>query len=464
LNIPSSRDIVSFMTRLTNSTGAFILVVGDILVYVFSLILTLTVRYGEFPTRALVSTHLQSFSILFLVFFIVSFSAGLYDKQSIFMRGRVQSLLLKVQFINILIGTAFFYIAPVGIAPKANLAIYFVISTLLLFLWRMIMFPVVSSARTQPAILIGNSDDVQDIYDEVNSNTRYGFSFKEKLVPQDSVEETVQAIAMAIERTDATTIVIDLHEPMLESTIPLLYSLVFSGVVIINAEKLYESIFDRIPLSMVEDRWVVESASAALGGSRLYDVVKRAMDIVISAIGLIITSVFYPFVYIAQKIEDKGPLFIVQDRVGMNGKNIKILKFRSMTSNDGGVYGADGKTQLKITRVGRFIRATRIDEFPQFWNVLKGEVSLIGPRPELPSLVKVYEKEIPYYSVRHLIKPGLSGWAQIYHHAHPHHAVAVDDTRDKLSYDLFYVKNRSLNLDIKIVFQTLRAVLSKQGV
>jgi len=452
------------MTRLTNSTGALILVVGDIFVYIFSLILTLTVRYGEFPTRSLVSTHLQSFSILFLLFFIISFSAGLYDKQSIFMRGRIQNLLLKVQLINILVGTAFFYIAPVGIAPKVNLVIYFVISTLLLLLWRIIMFPVVSSGRSQSAILIGNSEDIQDIYDEVNGNNRYGFSFRERLVPQDSVEETVQTIAMAIERTNVTIIVIDLHNPILESTISLLYSLVFSGVVIINAEKLYESIFDRIPLSMVEDRWVVESASNALGGRRVYDILKRLMDIVISVFGLIITSVFYPFVYIAQKIEDKGHLFIVQDRVGMNGKKIKIFKFRSMTADDGGAYGADGKTQLKITRVGRFIRATRIDEFPQFWNVLKGEVSLIGPRPELPSLVKVYEKEIPYYNVRHLIKPGLSGWAQIYHHAHPHHAVAVDDTRDKLSYDLYYVKNRSISLDIKIVLQTLRAILSKQGV
>jgi lipopolysaccharide/colanic/teichoic acid biosynthesis glycosyltransferase len=96
--------------------------------------------------------------------------------------------------------------------------------------------------------------------------------------------------------------------------------------------------------------------------------------------------------------------------------------------------------------------------------VLKGDVSLIGPRPELPSLVAVYEKEIPYYNVRHLIKPGLSGWAQIYHRAHPHHAVAVDDTRDKLSYDLFYVKNRSLGLDTRIVLQTIRALMSKQGV
>ncbi len=452
------------MTRLTNSTGALLLVVGDFLVYIFSLILTLTVRYQTFPTRSLVSTHLQSFGILFLIFFIVSFSAGLYDKQSVFMRGRIQNLLLKAQFINILLGTAFFYIAPVGIAPKANLVIYFVISTALLLLWRLVMFPVVSNARGQSAILVGDSEDIQNIYDEVNGNTRYGLSFKEKLAPQDSVEQTVSAISEAIKRTGATAIVIDLRQPVLESTIPFLYSLVFSGVIIINAEKLYEAIFDRIPLTMVEDRWVVESASVALGGRRIYDIVKRSMDIIISAFGLVITSVFYPFVYVAQKIEDRGSLFISQDRIGVNGKRIRIIKFRSMTADDGGVYGTDGKTQLKITRVGKFIRVTRIDEFPQFWNVLKGDVSLIGPRPELPSLTTVYEKEIPYYNVRHLIKPGLSGWAQIYHRAHPHHAVAVEDTRDKLSYDLFYVKNRSLMLDIRIAFQTLRAMLSKQGV
>jgi len=452
------------MTRVTNSAGALILVIGDLVTYVFSLILMLTVRYGEFPSRTLVSSHLQYFSVLFVLFLIVSFSAGLYDKQSIFMRGRIQSVLWKVQFINILLGTAFFYIFPVGIAPKVNLVIYFIISTLLLLLWRMIMFPVLSSPRSQSAILVGSGSDIDDLYEEVNGNIRYGLSFRERLEPQDSVELTVSAIGDAVKRTGATNIVIDLRHPVLESTIPFLYSLIFSGTIIVNAEKLYEGIFDRIPLSMVEDRWVVESAGVSLGGRHVYDFVKRAMDVVISALGLIVTAVFYPLVYVAQKIEDRGPLFIQQERIGMNGKKIKILKFRSMTGNDGGQYGNGGKTELKVTRVGRFIRATRIDEFPQFWNVLKGDISLIGPRPEFPSLVAVYENEIPYYNVRHLIKPGLSGWAQIYHRAHPHHAVAVDDTRDKLSYDLFYIKNRSLNLDIRIVLQTIRAMLSKQGV
>jgi exopolysaccharide biosynthesis polyprenyl glycosylphosphotransferase len=452
------------MNRLTNSTGAITLIIGDIIAYIFSLILTLAIRYGEFPIRSLFFTHMQSFGILFVLFVIVSFAAGLYDKQSIFMRGRVQNMILRVQFINILLGTAFFYIAPVAIAPKANLAIYFVVSTGMLFLWRMVMFPVLSSSRIQSAILVGEGEDVDDIYEEVSGNTRYGISFHERLNPQNTVEQTVVHIADAVHRTGARMIVIDMRHPILNSTMPFLYSLIFSGSTIVNAEKLYENIFDRIPLSMVEERWVIESTGSSLGGRHVYDFVKRTTDIFISFFGLLCTSIFYPLVYIAQKIEDRGPLFIVQDRVGKNGKHIKILKFRSMTSNDGGQYGSDGKTQLKITKVGKFIRATRIDEFPQFWNVLKGDVSLIGPRPELPSLVAVYEKEIPYYNVRHLIKPGLSGWAQIYHRAHPHHAVAVDDTRDKLSYDLFYVKNRSLGLDTRIVLQTIRALMSKQGV
>jgi exopolysaccharide biosynthesis polyprenyl glycosylphosphotransferase len=452
------------MNHITNSKGASLLVLGDIVVYVFSLILTLTIRYGAFPTRTLFMGHLQSFVFLFAFFLIVSFSAGLYDKQSIFMRGKIPAILLKAQFINVLLGIAFFYLAPVSIAPKANLAIYFVVSTALLVLWRTIMFPVLSTSRAQPAILVGDNDDIDELYQEVNGNTRYGLFFKERLAPQASVEETVSVISAAIKRSGATSVVIDLRNPLLESTTPYLYSLVFSGIVIVDAEKLCESIFDRIPLSMVEDRWVVESASAAVGSRRAYDLLKRAMDVIIAVIGLVLTSPFYLLVYVAQKIEDRGSLFIIQDRIGINGKRIKIVKFRSMTSDDGGNYGAGGTTSLKITRVGKIIRLTRIDEFPQFWNVLKGDVSLIGPRPELPSLVAIYEKEIPYYGVRHLIKPGLSGWAQIYHQAHPHHAVAVDDTRDKLSYDLFYIKNRSLSLDIRIVFQTLRAVLSRQGV
>jgi lipopolysaccharide/colanic/teichoic acid biosynthesis glycosyltransferase len=116
-----------------------------------------------------------------------------------------------------------------------------------------------------------------------------------------------------------------------------------------------------------------------------------------------------------------------------------------------------------ITRVGKFLRTTRIDELPQLWNVFRGDLSLIGPRPELPELVKLYEKEIPYYNIRHLLKPGLSGWAQLYHKNHPHYRPDVSETRVKLSYDLYYIKNRSLLLDLKIALKTIKTLLSRSG-
>jgi lipopolysaccharide/colanic/teichoic acid biosynthesis glycosyltransferase len=272
------------------------------------------------------------------------------------------------------------------------------------------------------------------------------------------------AIQEAMARTRATVLVADLRNPAVESSMRSLYALIFSGVQVLDASDLYEAVFDRIPLSIVGERWLVENSVMAVGKRRIYDAVKRGMDLILGvALGLV-SLVFYPFVALAIKLEDGGSLFVFQDRVGKNGKPIRIAKFRSMTANDSGSYGAEGKSVQRVTRVGRVIRLTRIDELPQLWSIIVGDQSLIGPRPELPALVSVYEKEIPFYGARHLIKPGLSGWAQIYHRAHPHHAVAVEDTKDKLSYDLFYVKNRSLALDLKIALQTLRALVSRQGV
>jgi exopolysaccharide biosynthesis polyprenyl glycosylphosphotransferase len=453
------------MTSIANSKGTAILIIGDLIAYIFSLILTLTIRYEHIPGRDLLMVHLlPAFSILFIIFLVVNFSAGLYDKQSSFVRGRAQGLFLKTQIVNVILGIMFFYFIPVAIAPKTNLFIYFIISTAGLLLWRMVMFPVVSVTRKQNAILVGSGSDVQDLFDEVHDNARYGLSFKDHIEPQESVDKTAATIAESVKHTNATVIVVDLHNSKIESVMPFLYSLVFSGVQIIDASKLYEAVFDRIPLSMVRERWLVENSSVALGSRRVYDLMKRLMDIVVAGVVGIVSLLFYPFVFIAIKLDDGGSIFIKQQRMGKNNKPVNIIKFRSMTSNDSGTYGSNGKSQNRVTRVGKFIRLTRIDELPQLWNVIKGDQSLIGPRPELPALVGVYEKEIPYYNVRHLIKPGLSGWAQIYHRAHPHHAVAVEDTRDKLSYDLYYIKNRSLMLDLRIALQTINSIMSRQGV
>jgi lipopolysaccharide/colanic/teichoic acid biosynthesis glycosyltransferase len=135
-----------------------------------------------------------------------------------------------------------------------------------------------------------------------------------------------------------------------------------------------------------------------------------------------------------------------------------------MTTNDQGEYDGATAQKNRVTKVGAFLRKTRIDELPQLWNVLRGDLSLIGPRPELPALAAVYEKEIPYYNVRHLIKPGLSGWAQLYQRVPPKGAVATNETKSKLSYDLYYLKNRSMMLDFKIALKTIKTLVSRNGI
>ncbi len=246
------------MTTMSNSKSTAILVIGDLIAYVFSLILTLTIRYGAIPHRALLFAHLGAFSVLFVASMIVNFSAGLYDKQIAVIRGGGWGMLTRVQIVNALISIVFFYFAPVAIAPKANLFIYFAISTGVLFVWRLVMFPVVTVTRKQNAICIGSGDDMDDLYEEVNGSARYGLIFREKIIPQSTAALTIATISQTLARTKSTVLVADFHDPITESAMPFLYSLVFSGVQIFDASKMYASIFDRIPLSMVGDSWLVE--------------------------------------------------------------------------------------------------------------------------------------------------------------------------------------------------------------
>jgi lipopolysaccharide/colanic/teichoic acid biosynthesis glycosyltransferase len=210
---------------------------------------------------------------------------------------------------------------------------------------------------------------------------------------------------------------------------------------------------------MVRQSWFIEHMSTTSSQS-MYDVAKRLVDVVFALVAGIISLIFYPFTILAIKLDDHGVVFSYQKRVGQFNKIVNIAKFRTMTvANDDGKWGS---SENKVTRVGSFLRKTRIDELPQLWNVLRGDVSLIGPRPEFPEPVKKYSEEIPYYNFRHSIKPGLSGWAQIYGE-HAHHGIGLAETANKLSYDLYYIKHRSFLLDIKILLRTIKTLITFVG-
>lgn len=440
--------------KISNSKEPLILLLGDLFCFILGLYLSLLIRYaGTVPDVAFV-VFLTTWSVLFLTSVISFFVAGLYEKHTLMFERRLPGLLLKAQIGNALIAIPVFYLLlPLfGVAPKTLLFIYLVTSSVLVFLWRLYGRKLFSHRNRSHAILLGEGGEFKELATEVNGNSRYPFIFDSVVdLSQTKGEEAVALILKSLSSSEISLVVSPLEHPNLKTLTPHVRSFSSGGALLMDFGDVYEDVFDRVPLSVLSYGRFLQDIS--LSPRFLYDTYRRLMDVFLAALLGGISLIFYPFVYILIKLDDGGPIFFYQQRLGRNNKIIEIVKFRSMNTEG-----------LKVTRIGGFLRTTRIDELPQLWNVLSGSLSLIGPRPELPVLASEYEREIPYYPLRHLVKPGLSGWAQIYHHAHPHHQSNVSETKMKLSYDLYYLKHRSFFLDIKIALRTIQTLLSRSGI
>lgn len=434
---------------------SLLLFLGDIIFFLASLWLTLMVRYFEMPSTKVFSQHLVPFLLLFAVWVFVFFIAGLYDKHTVIFKKKLPSIILNAQIANVILAAVFFFFIPYfGITPKTNLFIYLVVSSGLIVVWRLYLFPLLESNKKQNALLIASGNEMVELRDEVNNNKRYNFYFM-SFVDLNSVNEQSlkNYINDSVKDKNISIIVVDTSNEKVASSIPILYNFIFiqSSFRFLDFQKMYEDIFDRVPLSLVKYNWFLSNVTRL--PKITYDIIKRFADIILAFVFGILSLPVYLLVYVAIKFGDKGPLFIIQERVGRDNKPIYIFKFRSMS-----IYEKE-----KITKIGNVLRKTRIDELPQLWNVFKGDMSLIGPRPEMPHFVDLYEKEILFYNIRHFIKPGLSGWAQIHHHKPPKFGVRYDETREKLSYDIFYIKNRSLVLDLYIGLKTIKTLFSRSG-
>lgn len=441
---------------IANRKEALFLFVGDVLCFIIVLWLTLFLRAGSIPNWDIFKLHILPFSFLFAVWILVFFIAGLYEKHTVILKSKLPTVIFNAQLFNSFVAVFFFYfISYFGIAPKTILFIYLAISFIAILLWRMNGPELLGLRKKENAILIGSGEEMKELKEEVNNNSRYDLHFISS-VDVDGVDslDFQEEILKKIYSDDVHVVAADLRNEKVEPILPNLYNLIFSKVRFIDMYKIYEDIFDRIPLSLVKYNWFLENISVT--SHLVYDTVKRITDVFIASILGLVSLIFYPFIITLLKISDRGPVFFSQNRIGKNNRVVKIYKFRSMKVDK------DGKNV--ITNIGAFLRKTRIDELPQLWNVLRGDISLIGPRPEIPELVKVYEKEIPYYNIRHLITPGLSGWAQLYQKTPPKFAVGFNETKTKLSYDLYYIKNRGIMLDLKIALKTIKALLSRSGI
>lgn len=355
--------------------------------------------------------------------------------------------------------------------PKNRLQILFFYVTILgvLFLWRMVYQRFLASHHFYKKVLfLADDKTVDSLVAELEKadpnykvmgylSTRESLKKKVKLqkITLEDLEDfikkySVSEIVIANKSTDEVPV--EVYDKLL--------SFLEKGIIIREYSQVYETSTYRLAVQFSEKDFYKYFPFSRSNQNKLYLYAIRLFDIVVSIIGLLVGVLFLPLLFIGNLLANKGPLFYTQERVGKNGIPFKIYKFRSMVTNaeaNGAVFAAANDS--RITPFGKFLRKSRIDEFPQFINILKGDMAVIGPRPERPVFVHQIAEIMPFYQTRHVIKPGLTGWAQVKHA----YGETIDDSLIKLQYDLYYIKHRSLFLDVNIVVKTLSTVLFFRG-
>ena len=433
------------MIRRHGTRQAFLLFLGDLISYTLALWLTLLLRYWTLPSWSIFLDHLYPFSIVWLIWVVIFFIADLYGRQSSAFDSRLAETVINAQLAGSFLTVVFFYyVSFFSITPKLTLFLDLFLSLGLVFIWRRYGSRSLRRGRIEKYLFHCQGSEVDELKRELEHNPKY----QVKVIDYDSP-------LARLDPREVSTLVLNFYDRRTVSESSACYRLMVAGVAVISAHRLYEEVFGRIPLAVISEQWFLEHVEHESGLT--YRLVKRLMDFVIGLVLAIISIPFYPIIALTIWLNDRGPIFYREARIGRGGRAFQITKFRSMSLED-------DLALRRVTLVGRILRKTRLDELPQLWSVILGQQSLIGPRPERPEYVEVYNRQIPYYQARHLITPGLSGWAQIYQTHHPHFRLALDATREKLSYDLYYIKNRSLWLDITIALKTIKTLLSQVGI
>ncbi len=427
-----------------------ILFAGDLIILYLSLFLTLFIRYGDI-NNDVVALHLWPFSLIFMLWSLVFYIAGFYEIKELKNTSDFAKKFSWAVLINFILAISLFYFIPAfGITPKTNLFIFLLIFGSAAYGWRTSYNNLITAkAPAKKILLIGYNQICQELTEHVAANPQLGYEItiwmKEGLQAKEFHD-----LSQIISANQINLIVVPAHIKKSSRAARLIYKNLASGTEVLDLAKIYELLFQKIPLAELEEVWFLENLAKS---NKIHDAIIRPLEVLIALILGILTLPLAFLIIAIIKITSSGSAFFTQIRVGKNGQRFTLWKFRTMGADaeKGGPKWAVPNDK-RVTPFGKFLRRTHLDELPQLFNIATGELSLIGPRPERPEFVATLEKEIPYYELRQLIKPGLTGWAQINYR----YGASLDDAYEKLQYDIYYLKNRSLWLDILILVKTIK--------
>ncbi len=387
-----------------------------------------------------------------------------------------QYQVLKSSILTASVTVLFYLLTPIFSAQLPNnrfqILLFYFTFLFALLAWRFFYVKFLASNRfLQNVVLICDRDQVEELIiglessdphyriiayvnSEPDKSDNIGFHFVKHLKVDDllnfATDNKLFEIVIATQKTEDLTV--ELYQKLLY--------LLESGTTIREYTQVYEYKTQRIPVQYITRDFYKFFPFNRINNNQLYLLIVKIIEIFISVIGLLFAAILIPIILLINVFGNKGKLFYTQERVGKNGKTFQIFKFRTMIENaekEGAMFSK--QNDYRITPFGRFLRKTRIDEIPQFINILKGDMAVIGPRPERPFFVKEIAEIMPFYETRHVIKPGLTGWAQVNYS----YGESIEDSLIKLQYDLYYIKHRSVFLDLNIAIKTISTVLFYKG-
>ncbi len=419
------------------------LFIGDILCFIAGFWVFVSIVH---PLRVEQSVRLHTlpFALLIVLWLGIFFIFNFYDIQKskpnvVFLRNYGLAALVMLG-----IGFIFFYIVPrLHITPKTNLVIFEGVSLVLILIWRRLFYLATRNSFHTRFAIVCAEEKFHTLVSEIEKSPELGY------VSRGTFSTLADFLSSNIE---VDTLIV--HNTNNKET-ELLEKILASHIEVIDLPEAYEQILYKIPVDFIDNAWIIRSVTKNINA--VYEISLRSLSIIIAIFITIFTLPITLIVALIIKLEDRGPIFYKQKRVGLNGVVFNLYKFRSMTVNaeSHGAQWADHKDP-RVTRIGSIIRKLHIDEIPQMINVLRNNITLVGPRPERPEFVAELEKQIPYYFMRHAIRPGFTGWAQIKFR----YARSIMDSKEKFEYDLYYFKNRNLFLDFGIILKTVQIIFT----
>jgi exopolysaccharide biosynthesis polyprenyl glycosylphosphotransferase len=437
-----------------------------------ALVLVLWLRMDQPLSIRVAVAHPLWFALLSVLWILIARAFDAYDLKKASRFSTSVGTVIKSALLTLPVFLLIPYLTPTLLHSRLTLGLFFALSMTLLTAGRgLYAFALAQPMFQRRALIVGAGWAGRTLLEALQENGDGGYQVM-GLVDDDPgkhgqfIDDVPvlggrQELTTLIERYRPSALILAITHEVDGELFQILMDSLEQGVEIVPMPVIYEAVTGRVPVEHIGDNWYVAVPIHHPGTGGLFPPVKRAMDIILAFIGLFFLGLAFPFIVLAIYLDSPGPIFYTQERVGKGGKIFKAYKFRSMVPDaekKGEAVWAK-KGDPRVTRVGRLLRATHVDEFPQFVNILKGEMSPVGPRAERPELVAELEKEIPFYRTRHCVRPGMAGWGLV----KQGYAASKEDALIKLQYDLYYIKHQSVSLDLVILLKTIVDTLTFRG-